>query len=131
MRYIFTREAPEPAGHYSQAVLHGGLIYISGQVPRYWHTTTECPDSIEEQTHLVLSNMSAILAAADSGIDRVIKMNVYLTDMEAWGKVNEVYSAFFAGHRPARTVVPVPVLRYRYRIEIDAVAAVRGFDDPS
>jgi 2-iminobutanoate/2-iminopropanoate deaminase len=120
MKYISTPEAPQPAGHYSQAVEYQGLIFVAGQVPR---PGREPPASIEDQASLTLSNLAAILEAAGSGMDRVLKVTVYLTEIETWDRVNVVYARFFGAHRPARTVVPIGALRNNYRIEVDAIAA--------
>jgi len=127
MDYVVTPRAPQAAGHYSQAVSHQGLVYVAGQVPRLNGPSgnPECPASIEAQAVLVFHNLAAILEAANSGIDRVLKLTIYLTDLGAWGTVNEICATVFGAHRPARTMVPVSNLRHHYQIEIDAIAAVR------
>jgi len=81
--------------------------------------------SVVEQTRLVLKNLDAILEAANSGREHVIKITVYLVDVGDWGQVDETLGQFFGEHRPARTIVPVPTLRHNYRIEVDALAAER------
>ena len=124
MKIVSTPLAPEPAGHYSQAVVHEGMVYISGQGPREPGDVGGCPRTIETQTILVLTNIGALLRAAGSSPDRVLKVTIYLTDMNLWATVNQLYGAFFGVHRPARTVIPVPELRHGYLLEIDAVAAV-------
>ena len=80
--------------------------------------------SIEEQTEQVLANLDAILRAAGSGRDHVLKVTVYVSDIALWGRVNAVYARFFGEHRPARTVVPTRELHYGFQVEIDAIAAV-------
>ena len=77
-----------------------------------------------EQTEQVLANIRAILQAAGSDMNRMLKMTVYVSDIELWGKVNEVYARAFGEHRPARAVVPVNELHYGFKIEIEAIAAI-------
>jgi 2-iminobutanoate/2-iminopropanoate deaminase len=125
MQTIFTPKAPRPAGHYSQAVIHDGLVFISGQLPIDPQTGEKRLGSIEEQTEQVLRNVSALLEAADSGMDQVLKTTVYIADIGLWERVNKVYAAFFGEHRPARSVVPTRELHFGFQIEMEAVAVVR------
>ena len=124
MEFINTTYAPQPAGHYSQAVVHGGLVYVSGQLPVNADRSSKEVGSIEEQTLQVLQNIEQILIAANSKISRVVKVTVYVSDISLWGRVNEVYSKFFGDHKPARAIVPVRELHYGYQIEIELVAAL-------
>ncbi|MCM2316461.1 MAG: Rid family detoxifying hydrolase [Thermoanaerobaculia bacterium] len=124
MKTITTPGAPAAAGHYSQAIVHDGLVFVSGQLPIDTATGTPCNATIEEQTELVLRNLSAILEAAGSGIDRVLRTTVYVSDIALWSRVNATYSAFFGKHRPARSVVPTRELHFGCLVEIDAIAAV-------
>ncbi len=124
MKKISTKTAPTPAGHYSQAIVHGDAVFVSGQLPIDPRTGEKCVGTIEEQTKLALSNLAEILRAANSGIDRVIKTTVYVSDIELWGRVNQVYADFFGEHRPARAVVPTRDLHFGFLIEIEAIAAV-------
>ncbi len=124
MKTYYTDKAPSPAGHYSQAVVHGGLIYISGQLPVVPGTGEKITGEIEDQARQALSNLKAILEEAGSGTERVIKTTVYISDISLWSRVNEVYADFFGSHKPARSVVPAGKLHYGFLIEIDAVAAV-------
>jgi len=126
MKIVSTPEAPAPAGHYSQAIVEGGFVFVSGQLPIDPATRAPNTGSIEEQTELVLRNLSAILRAAGSEIDRVVKTTVYVSNIELWGRVNETYAKFFGEHRPARAVVPTRELHFGCLVEIDAVAAVDG-----
>lgn len=125
MKEISTDGAPGPAGHYSQAIVHGDMVYVSGQLPIDPRTGEKRTGSIEEQTEQALSNLAAILKAANSGLNQVVKTTIYLSDMELWGRVNAVYSTFFGKHRPARAVVPTRELHFGFQIEIDAIAAVK------
>jgi 2-iminobutanoate/2-iminopropanoate deaminase len=124
MKVISTPNAPQPAGHYSQAIVHGGTVYVSGQLAVDPQTGEKQLGSIEEQTEQALKNVAAILKVANSGVDRVLKTTLYISDIELWGRVNEVYSRFFGEHRPARAVVPTKELHYGFQIEIEAIAAV-------
>lgn len=120
---ILTPDAPAPGGHYSQAVVYNGLIYISGQLPINPRTGEKVLGPIEEQTRQVLENIGAILKAADSDMGRVLKMTIYVSDISLWSAVNEVYMRVMGEARPARAVVPTRELHYGFLIEIEAIAA--------
>lgn len=122
---ISTPEAPTPAGHYSQAVVYNGLIFVSGQLSIDPRTGEKLLGSIEEQTEQTLKNVAAIVAAANSDLSRVLKMTVYVADINLWSAVNTVYARFMGQHRPARAVIPTGELHHGFLIEIDAVAAVK------
>jgi len=124
MQIVFTPRAPKPAGHYAQAVIHGDLVYVSGQLAIDPQTGEKRIGSIEEQTELVLRNISAILKAANSGMDQVLKTTVYIADIALWERVNRVYADFFGEHRPARAVVPTRELHFGFQVEIEAIAVV-------
>jgi 2-iminobutanoate/2-iminopropanoate deaminase len=122
MEKITTPNAPIPVGHYSQAVVHNGLVFVSGQLPLHPDRRTFEVYSIEEQTRQALTNLKEILTAAGSDLSKVLKVTVYIADISLWGRVNEVYAAFFGDHKPARAVVPTKNLHYGFMIEIDAIA---------
>jgi len=124
MQTISTNTAPTPAGHYSQAMVHNGLIYVSGQLPIDPESGKPRIGSIEEQTHLAIANLASILEAAGSDLSRVIKTTVYVSDIDLWGRVNMVYAECFGKHRPARAVVPSRDLHFGCQVEIEAVATV-------
>jgi 2-iminobutanoate/2-iminopropanoate deaminase len=124
MQAIETREAPTPAGHYSQAIVHNGVVYVAGQLPIDPTDRNRPVGSIEEQTERTLRNVEAILIAAGSGLDRVLQMTIYITDIELWGGVNATYARVMGGHKPARAMIPVKDLRNGYKIEIQAIAAI-------
>jgi 2-iminobutanoate/2-iminopropanoate deaminase len=124
IKTVLTPNAPKPGGHYSQAVIHNGLVYIAGQLPIDPATGEKKLGPIEEQAEQVLANISAILQAAGSDMSRLLKMTVYISDIELWGKVNEVYARALGEHRPARAIVPVNELHYGFKIEIEAIAAI-------
>ena len=126
MKAIQTPHAPQPAGHYAQAIVHDGLVYVSGQLPIDPQSGERCTGSIEAQAERALRNVAAILEAAGSRTDLVLKTTVYVSDIRLWGRVNAVYAAFFGDHRPARAVVPTRELHYGLMVEIEAVAAIAG-----
>lgn len=123
MRKVSTPDAPAPAGHYSQAVVYGGLVFVAGQLAIDPRTGERRLGSIEEQTEQVLRNVEAILRASGSSLERVLKMTVYISDIGLWARVNEVYARVLGEHRPARAVIPTGELHHGFLIEIDAVAA--------
>lgn len=124
MREIFSPNAPKPSGHYSQAVIHDNIIYVSGQLPIDPVTGQKRLGSIEEQTEQVLKNLAEIIKAAGSDINKVIKTTVYISDIQLWDRVNEVYGKFFGEHRPARAVVPIKNFHFGFDIEIEAIASL-------
>ncbi len=124
MKSTQTDKAPIPGGHYSQAIVHNGLVYVSGQLPVDPKTGKKETGKIEEQTRLVLQNLSAILESSGSSLSQVLKVSVYISDISLWGQVNEVYADVFGDHRPARAIVPTRDLHLGFKIEVDAVAAV-------
>lgn len=124
MEFISTSEAPVPAGHYSQGVVHNGVIYVAGQLAIVPGETEHRVGSIAEQTEQTLRNVKAILRAAGSDLDRVLQMTIYISDISLWGEVNAIYQKVMGAHRPARAVVPVKDLHHGYQIEIQAIAAV-------
>jgi 2-iminobutanoate/2-iminopropanoate deaminase len=124
MKKIQTDKAPVPAGHYSQAVVHNGMVFVSGQIPIDPLTGEKITGSIEDQTSQVLKNLTAILEASGSSLAQVLKVTVYITDISLWGKVNEVYSQVFGEHKPARAIVPTRDLHFGFKIEVEAIAAV-------
>jgi 2-iminobutanoate/2-iminopropanoate deaminase len=124
MRRVVTINAPQPAGHYSQAMVHNDIVYVSGQLPIVPETGEKILGSIEEQSAQALKNLAAILKAAKSDLKRVLKTTVYISDVSLWDKVNAVYKEFFGNHRPARSVVPTRELHFGFQIEIEAIAAV-------
>lgn len=123
IKKIETKNAPTAGGHYSQAVVHNGLVFVSGQLSIDPETGEKKLGSIEEQTAQVLRNVAEILKAANSDLSRVLKMTVYIADIELWGAVNEVYARVMGEHRPARAVIPTGKLHYGFLIEIEAIAA--------
>ncbi len=121
-RAIRTERAPRPVGHYSQAIAAGGLIWVSGQVALDPLTGELVAGGAAEQARQALANVAAVLEAAGSGLDRVVRTTVYLIDLDDFEEVNRVYAGFFPGTPPARVSVEVRRLPRDARVEIDAVA---------
>jgi reactive intermediate/imine deaminase len=120
---IRTEAAPAPVGPYSQAIRSGGLVFASGQIPLDPKTGTLVAGEIEDETRQVLANLTAVLEAAGSGLDRVVKATVYLTDLSLFPRVNAIYAeAFDADPAPARVTVGVAALPLGAAVEIDAIA---------
>ncbi len=115
-----------PAGHYSPAIVHGGLVYVSGQLPIDPVSGERCTGPIEEQAEQVVRNLEMVLHAAGSGLDRLLKVTIYLADVAHWGAVNAVYAQRLGAHRPARAVVPTGPLHHGFLIEVEGIAATRG-----
>lgn len=126
MRTVATPGAPAARGHYSQAVVHAGLVYVAGQLPIVPGDPERRLEGFEAQARQVLDNVIAILEAAGSGAESVLKATVYIADVAHWPAFNALYAERFGAHRPARTVVPVAALHYGYLVEMDAIAALRN-----
>ena len=123
MEMIQANRVAPPAGHYSHAVVHDGLVYVSGQLPLRDGKISLIEGTVEEQTAQAIENLRRILEAAGSGLDRVIKTTVYVSDMSLWDRVNREYARAFGGHKPARSVVPTTALHHGFCVEIEAIAA--------
>ena len=126
MDYVSGGDIPIPKGHYSPAVVHGGLVFVSGQLPVDPGGRDMTKATIEEQVRRTLANIATILDASGSSLDRILRATVYITDVALWPRLNVAYAEVMGEHRPARTVVPVPALHYGYLVEIDVIAAVKG-----
>ncbi|MBP3982892.1 RidA family protein [Pseudoxanthomonas helianthi] len=120
---ISTGNAPEPKGHYAQAIVHGGLVHVSGQLPLLPDGSHQPEAGFDAQVRTALDNLFAILRAAGSDPGRLLKVTAYIVGVENWPRFNAIYAEAMGEARPARSVVPVPELHYGYLIEIDAVAA--------
>lgn len=123
MQYVSTINAPQAIGPYSQAITHGGLVYTSGQIS-LTPDGVMLEDDIAIQTHQVLKNLKEVLIASNSSMNNVIKTTIFLSDMDNFGAVNEIYSEYFGRHKPARSTVAVKTLPRNALVEIDAVAIV-------
>jgi 2-iminobutanoate/2-iminopropanoate deaminase len=123
---IHTEDAPKAVGPYAQAVRTGNLLFVSGQVALDPATGALVDGGIEDQTRRVMHNLAAILEAGGSGLDRVVKATVYLTDLGSFEAMNRVYASFFPGDKPARVTVEVSRLPRNSLVEIDAIGIVDG-----
>jgi len=121
---IQTENAPAAIGPYSQAIKAGGFVFASGQIPIDPQTGEFVTGGIGEQTEQVLRNLSALLEAAGSSLDQVVKTTVFLADMKEFAAMNEVYGRFFTDVSPARATVAAAGLPRDARVEIEAVALV-------
>ena len=124
MRFVSTDAAPAAIGPYSQAVVANGLVFCSGQIAIDPRTGTLLDGDVAAQTGLVLRNLAAVLEAAGSSLDQVVKTTVFLRSMDDFAAMNEVYAAAFGEHRPARAAVEAARLPRDVAVEIEAVALV-------
>lgn len=121
---VTTREAPAPAGHYSQAMVANGQVYISGQLPIRPDGTRLPDDSFEKQSEQAIGNVLAILKAAGGQAGNLVRVTAYIVGVENWPRFNAIYAKLLPDARPARTVVPVTQLHHGYLVEVDAIAIV-------
>ena len=119
---ITTDHAPQAIGPYSQAVVAGGLVFASGQIPIDPATGQFVAGGVSEQTRQVLRNLSKVLEAAGTGLDRVVKTTVFLADMNDFAEMNEAYGKVFGENPPARSTVQAARLPRDARVEIDVIA---------
>jgi 2-iminobutanoate/2-iminopropanoate deaminase len=123
-KIVVTNRAPKAIGPYSQAVVHNGLAFLSGQIPLDPATGQLLTGDIAEQTARVLENLNAVLEACGSSLDQVLKVTVYLKDMGEFGVMNEVYARYFPQDAPVRATIEAARLPRDVRVEIDCIAAV-------
>jgi len=114
MHPVSTPNAPAAGGHYSQAIVHAGLVYVAGQLPIVPGRAEHVVGSIE------------VLEAAGSSLSRTLQMTIYVTDISLWSRLNATYARILGDHKPARAVVPVGALHYGYQIEVQAIGSVAG-----
>lgn len=128
---VKTDKAPQAIGPYSQAVRAGGFVFASGQIPLDPQTGEFVAGGIAEQTEQVLRNLSAVLEAAGTGLDRVVKTTVFLADMNDFAAMNEVYGRYFSGDAPARATVEAARLPRDARVEIEVIAEAQEEEEGS
>lgn len=121
-RAVSTPDAPQAIGPYSQAIVVGDLVFLSGQIPLDPNRGRLIEGSIEDETRQVLRNLQAVLAAEGLTMDAVVRTTVYLTDLEDFARVNQTYAEFFTEPFPARATVQVSALPRGAKVEIDAIA---------
>ena len=124
MNIIATPSAPPAIGPYSQAIVHNGMAYLSGQIPLDPVTVQVIEGDIGAQTERVLENMAAVLAACGSSLGKIVKTTVFLKDMGEFAAMNAVYARYFATNPPARSTVEVARLPRDVRVEIECIAIV-------
>jgi len=120
---ISTDKAPQAIGTYSQAVRHGGLVFLSGQIPLDPASMEVVPGGIENQIRRVFDNLAAVCAAAGGSLDDIVKLTVFLTDMGDFPQVNTIMGQYFTAPYPARAAVQVAALPKGVNIEMDAILA--------
>lgn len=123
MKTIETPNAPLPAGHYSQAKVAAGLVFVSGQLPLR-PPAMDIPDGIEAQLILAMQHVEHILLAAGSSLEQLASVQLFIADVSLWPEVNRVYAQIMGASKPARTIVPVGALHYGALVEVNAVGAV-------
>ena len=121
---IQTDKAPKPVGPYSQAIRAGGLLFVSGQGALDPKTGQPVRDSVEREARQVMENLKAILEAAGSSLDQVVKSTCYVTDLADFQTFNKVYGEYFTGDPPARTTIQAARLPLDFRVEVDVIATV-------
>lgn len=124
LEFIATNDAPAAVGPYSQGIKAANLIFTSGQLPMDPDTGNIIDGDIQEMTIQCLNNVEAILKEAGANVQDIIKVNIYVTNIEDFSKINEAYGNFFGEHKPARSLVEVSKLPKGGAIEIEAIAAV-------
>ncbi len=125
MNFIETNLAPLPGGHYSQAVVSNGLIFVSGVLPLIPGQGLKIPDGIIAQTEQILHNLRAILEASGANLHSLVNVQVFITNIDFWKEVNDVYQKALGSHKPARTVIPCgSSLHYGALIEMCATAEI-------
>ncbi len=124
MKPIFSDEAPAAIGPYSHAVIHGNLVFCSGQIPLDPKTMTLVGTTIREQTAQVMKNIEAVLTTAGTSLDKILKTTVFLQTMADFTGMNEVYEAGLKGHKPARSAFEVGRLPKDALVEIECIAAI-------
>lgn len=124
MKYINTDKAPKAVGPYTQAIVSNGFVFCSGQIGLE-PVTNELVEGFEKQADQVLKNLSAVLRASNSGMEKVVKTTVFLVDINDYAKLSEVYGKYFTEHKPARAAIAVSQLPKGALVEIEAIAEVK------
>jgi len=124
LQAIHTNQAPKAVGAYSQAIMHQGMLYTSGQIGLDSASGQMVADDVESQTKQVVSNLSAVISAAGGDLNQIIKVTIFLEDMNDFPIVNQIYAAWLGNHRPARSTVAVAALPLAAKVEMDCVVAI-------
>lgn len=123
---VHSEHAPKAVGPYSQAMRHGDMLYLSGQIGLDAATGALVGESVEEQARQVMRNLSAVLAAGGASTSDIIKANIFLVDMADFPGINAIYAEWLGSHRPARATVAVAALPLGAKVEIDLIACIPG-----
>ena len=123
MQKVLTTEAPVPAGHYSQAMVYNGLVFVAGQLPLDPITGKIVDGGIEAQVRQTIQNVKAILIASNSDLHLILKASIFIVDTKYWPEVNQVYAEIMGDHKPARAVIPCGELHYGALLEMEVIAA--------
>lgn len=126
IQVVHSDKAPKAVGPYSQAMLHAGMLYTSGQIGLDPLAGALVGEGVEAQAEQVMKNLSAVLKAAGAGVSDIIKVNIYLTNMGDFPLVNALYADWLGEHRPARATVAVAALPLGAKVEMDLIAKVSG-----
>ncbi len=124
VKVVHSDQAPKAVGAYSQAVVSGGVLYASGQIGLLPQEGKLIADDVESQAKQVTLNLTAVLAEAGVALDDILKVNIFLVDMNDFPKVNAIYAAWLGEHRPARATVAVAALPLAAKVEMDVTARV-------
>ncbi len=123
MKKIFVPDTLSPGGHYTPAIISNGFVFTSGLLPINQQSGEKLnTSSFKDQTIMVFENLNSILKAAGTSLDKVVKVSVFLKNINDWAEFNSLYSTLMGDHKPARTVVPVTDLHFGFLIELEAVA---------
>lgn len=122
-KVIETKNAPAPIGPYSQAVMLNGVLYTSGQIAINPETDELILSSIEEETEMVMKNLAALLSEAGMSFENVVKASIFISDMNNFSRINEVYGSYFTSNFPARETVEVACLPKNVNVEISVIAS--------
>lgn len=123
-KIIKTENAPAPIGPYNQATIANGMLFVSGQIPADPKTGEILDGTIEEETHLVMKNLKAILSEAGCDFSNVLKASIFISDMNNFSQINGVYGSYFTDNYPARETVEVARLPKDVNVEISVIAAI-------
>ncbi len=121
---FLTDKAPKPVGPYSQAVIHNGLMYVSGQIPIDPESGEPVRGTIEDETEAALRNLKVIVENAGAAMEDVLRVSCYLSDMEDFPRFNAVYATYFTNHPPARSTFQAAKLPMDVQVEVDAIVAL-------
>jgi 2-iminobutanoate/2-iminopropanoate deaminase len=121
-KVIHTNNAPAPIGPYSQAIAAGNFVFVSGQIPIDPATGELVSENVKAETRQVMENIKAVLLEAGLGFDHIVKTSIFLTDMQSFAQVNEVYGTYFTDQYPARETVQVAALPKNVNVEISVIA---------